>query len=72
MFEGEEMNADMANFIGIHMLNDLIDPNEDISVKNDEEDENQIQDKSIITQYVDPVTGAHFEYNDFVERIYKL
>jgi hypothetical protein len=27
LFDGEEMNADMANFIGIHMLNDLIDAN---------------------------------------------
>ena len=25
LFDGEEMNADMANFIGIHMLNDLIE-----------------------------------------------
>lgn len=25
LFEGEEMNSDMANFIGIHMLNDLTD-----------------------------------------------
>ena len=59
------MNADMANFIGIHMLNDLIDPHDDVSVINDEEDENQIHNKSTSAQYVDPVTGAHFEYNDF-------
>jgi len=26
LFEGEEMDAKMANFIGIHMLNDLIEP----------------------------------------------
>ena len=25
LFDGEEMNAQMANFIGIHMLNDLVD-----------------------------------------------
>ena len=25
LFDGEEMNSDMANFIGIHMLNDLAD-----------------------------------------------
>jgi hypothetical protein len=72
LFEGEEMNADMANFIGIHMLNDLIDPHDDVSVINDEEDENQIHDKSTAAQYVDPVTGAHFEYNDFVKRVFQL
>jgi hypothetical protein len=26
LFEGEEMDAKMANFIGIQMLNDLIEP----------------------------------------------
>lgn len=27
--EGEEMDAKMANFIGIHMLNDLIETSHD-------------------------------------------
>lgn len=29
LLEGEEMDAKMANFIGIHMLNDLIQPGND-------------------------------------------
>jgi hypothetical protein len=29
IFEGEEMDAKMANFIGIHMLSDLIEPGND-------------------------------------------
>jgi hypothetical protein len=29
LFEGEVMDAKMANFIGIHMLNDLVEPRED-------------------------------------------
>lgn len=65
------MNADMANFIGIHMLNDLINPNDDVSVQNgDDDDDNQINDKSTTAQYIDPVTGAHFEYNDFFKRVF--
>lgn len=29
LLEGEEMDAKMANFIGIHMLNDLLEARED-------------------------------------------
>ena len=64
------MNADMANFIGIHMLNEIIDP-----IPNQEdnalvvEDFNQIQSQAPAANYIDPETGAHFEYNDIVKRI---
>ena len=69
LFEGEEMNADMANFIGIHMLNEIFDPanNPDelsLSLGGD-----QIQKKEAPANYVCPDTGAHFEYNDIVKRI---
>lgn len=30
LFEGEEMDAKMANFIGIHMLSDLIETGNDV------------------------------------------
>ena len=50
----------MANFIGIHMLNDIIDS----GVQATEPDQEQVD-----SQYQDPVTGCHFEYNDLVKRI---
>jgi hypothetical protein len=57
------MNADMANFIGIHMLNEIIEP-----LPGDAE-ENQIQTQVPPANYTDPETGAHFEYNDILRRI---
>jgi hypothetical protein len=51
LFEGEEMNADMANFIGIHMLNEIIDPEPRAEPENDF---NQIQPKEQLAQYIDP------------------
>ena len=58
------MDAKMANFIGIHMLNEIIDTgtNENELHKVD----NQPQSDG---QYIDPDTGAHFEYKDLVRRI---
>lgn len=54
------MDAKMANFIGIHMLNEIIDT----GVPEQEEPQQQFEG-----QYLDPVTGSHFEYNDLVRRI---
>ena len=42
LFEGEEMDAKMANFIGIHMLNDLIEPCVDSFDKFIDYEENEI------------------------------
>lgn len=56
------MDAKMANFIGIHMLNEIIDtgmPELDIGVDEAPQAE----------QYMDPLTGAHFDYKDLVKRI---
>lgn len=72
LFDGEEMNVDMANFIGIHMLNELIDPTNGMSPLNVPDDKNQINDKNSALPFVDPVTGAHFEYNDFFKRMIML
>ena len=52
----------MANFIGIHMLNEIIDTGYDDQI-------NQQMDEG---QYMDPATGAHFDYNDLVCRIKQL
>ena len=72
LFDGEEMNVDMANFIGIHMLNELIDPSNDMSPISGKDDNNQINDKNPATPFIDPDTGAHFEYNDFLKRMIML
>lgn len=72
LLDGEEMNVDTANFIGIHMLNELIEPSNDMSPVNGPDENNQIDDKNSALPFVDPVTGAHFEYNDFFKRMIML
>jgi hypothetical protein len=61
--EGEEMNNEMANFIGIHMLNDGY-------VDGENPDENNDQDGGL--NYQCPETGSHFEFMDLVERMRTL
>jgi len=56
--QGEVMDNEMANFIGIHMLNDGYLEGED-SKNNDDGGRN----------YQCQTTGAHFEYNDIHERV---
>jgi len=53
------MNNEMANFIGIHMLNDGYMDGEEGS-KNQEEGGLTFQCTT---------TGAHFEYNDILDRV---
>lgn len=60
--EGEQMNNEMANFIGIHMLND--------GYVDGEDPENKDQEGGL--NYQCPKTGSHFEYMDFLERIRSL
>lgn len=50
----------MANFIGIHMLNDGYLEGEETPVKPDQEGG---------LTYQCPNTGSHFEYNDIIDRI---
>lgn len=47
------MNADMANFIGIHMLNEIIEPLEE---KSSDLNQKTAQD------HFDKRTGAHFQF----------
>ena len=61
LFDGEVMDVQMANFMGIHMLNDITDPT---MLATDPEQQDQVD-----SQFQDPVTGCHFEYNDLVRRI---
>jgi hypothetical protein len=56
------MNNEMANFIGIHMLND--------GYVEGAEPENKDQEGGLTYQC--PKTGSHFEYMDLLERIRKL
>jgi hypothetical protein len=51
------MDAKMANFIGIHMLNEM--PVQKTENNNDLVDQ----------QYQDPFTGCHFEFHDLVRRL---
>lgn len=60
--EGEQMNNEMANFIGIHMLNDGYTDGDD--------PEKQDQEGGL--NYQCPKTGSHFEYMDLLERIRNL
>lgn len=60
--EGEEMNNEMANFIGIHMLND--------DINGEEPGDNKDQEGGLTYQC--PKTGSHFEYIDLLEKIRKL
>ena len=72
LFEGEEMDAKMANFIGIHMLNDLIEEREDGfgPFGGDHESDSGAEDlHHQDSQYQDPETGCHFQYADLVRRI---
>lgn len=62
--DGEEMNNEMANFIGIHMLNDGCLESGDTGV-NAEGD----NDGNGGLTYQCPVTGSHFEHYDIVGRI---
>lgn len=55
LLDDEVMDAKMANFIGIHNLNDIVCSDETKALP-------PIQDN----QYTDPITGAHFEYHDLV------
>ena len=55
----------MANFIGIHMLSDLSELQEAI---NEDKIGGQEQDEDG-EQYMDPITGAHFDYDDLIKRI---
>ena len=83
LFGGEEMDAKMANFIGIHMLSDLIEPGNDgfdkfIDYEEDDSDyynegRNGQEDASLPDgPYQDPNTGCHFKYKDLVRRIKQL
>ena len=58
--EGEEMNNEMANFIGIHMLND------------GQQDEDTKQDEEGGLTYQCPETGSHFEFMDLIGRMRNL
>lgn len=58
--QGEVMDNEMANFIGIHMLNDGYLEGDDNSKNND-------QDGGLNFQC--PQTGAHFEYGDIHDRV---
>ena len=59
------MDAKMANFIGIHMMSDIVDAGS--QVQGTDED---LQNINLIDgQYQDPVTGCHFEYNDLIKRL---
>lgn len=58
--EGEEMNNEMANFIGIHMLND--------GCLESAEDAQEDNEAGGLT-YQCPRTGSHFEFNDIFKRI---
>ena len=69
LFDGEEMNAQMANFIGIHMLSDLTDLQGVLNEENNGVVDEQAEDGE---QFMDPETGAHFQYDDLVKRIQKL
>ena len=59
--EGEEMNNEMANFIGIHMLNDGYYDGE-----NDDKNE-----EGGLT-YQCPETGSHFDFLDLIGRMKTL
>ncbi len=55
----------MANFIGIHMLNEIIGTDVQVTESDlDRPDQYQVEG-----QYQDPETGCHFDYNDLVRRI---
>lgn len=54
------MDNEMANFIGIHMLNDGY-------LEGDENSKNNDQDGGLNFQC--QVTGAHFEYKDIHDRV---
>ena len=62
LYEGEEMNSDMANFIGIHLLNEIIEPLEDKS-----QDFNQKIGSA--QDHFDKKTGAHFQFNVMQKKI---
>lgn len=63
LFENEVMDATMANFIGIHLLNDLIDvgPVEEFVGLECEQQ-----------GFVDPETGAHFQLESIVRKLLTL
>jgi hypothetical protein len=50
------MDTDMANFIGIHMINELIE------IQESEDDPILKSSEACEAGFVDPETGAHFEY----------
>ena len=55
----------MANFIGIHMLNEIIGTDVQVTESDlDRPDQYQVEG-----QYQDPETGCHFDYQDLVRRI---
>lgn len=70
----------MANFIGIHMLSDLIETDNDCfdkfkqdgdfddSYYNNGQEDTSIQDGP----YQDPYSGCHFKYKDLVRRVKQL
>lgn len=72
LFEGEEMDAKMANFIGIHMLNDLVQTEEDLQEQPVDDLSGASSDMPPDGQYCCPQTGAHFHYKDFIKRLKKL
>lgn len=61
--EGEEMNNEMANFIGIHMLNDGYIEGEEPQDKNEQEGG---------LTYQCPKSGSHFEFIDLIGRMRNL
>ncbi len=70
----------MANFIGIHMLNELVEAREDgfgsFGGQGRESDNDTVGDTADLvgteTQFLDPQLGCHFQYEDLVKRIKRL
>ena len=59
------MNNEMANFIGIHMLNDG-------QVDGEKESESKAADEEGGLTYQCPQTGSHFEFMDLIGRMRNL
>lgn len=59
----------MVNFIGIHLLNDIMqESSHQNEAKNNPEDQNLMEQGF----QPDPATGAHFEYSDLCLRLQTL
>ena len=53
LYEGDVMDQDFVNFIGIHLMNELVEEGEVVDPLQPGEEEEA---------YSDPFTGAHFEF----------